>query len=186
MVSMDPFIGSDGDVVGGNRQFDWVMGRALFEHLRIVTSDAAHKGTWNFLSTLVFPDLIWARFPDPSEERILGGQRNVLRRAWRRYELLKELDGRGAEQLNEDELVQLTERTALARNRELVQAVARSVLTHQGGRRMEYTRDLCKRVTFMTGPLLLDVLTPPQLEDMVEALASGRRWQPDVEAGPPA
>lgn len=180
MESMGPLIGGMGEASGSNRHFDWTLGMALFEHLQIVTSDAAHKGTWNFLSTLVFPDLVWARFPDPSEERLLGGSRNVLRRAWRRFELLGGLEGGGAEELNEDELVQLTERTALARNRDLVHAVARSVIAYDGPRRMDYTRELCKRVTFMTGPLLLDVLSPLQLDDLVGALAEGRRWQPDV------
>ena len=127
---------------------------------------------------MVFPDVVWVRFPDPSEDRILGGPRNVLRRTWNRYELLGDLDGLGAEALNEDELVQLTERTSLARNRRLVRALAQRVIEHPGSRRMEFTRELAKRATFVTGPLLLDVLTDEDLEDLVDAVAEGRRWDP--------
>lgn len=158
--------------------YDWVLGRSLYQHLRIVPSDAAHAPTWNFLSLMVFPDLVWARFPLPSEERALGGPRNVLRRAWRRHELLGELDGHGAETLNEDELVQLTERTSLARNRALVVELARRVIDHQGPARMVFTRELCKRATFATGPLLIDCLGPQDLSDLVDAVVGAAPWIP--------
>ncbi|EAP98555.1 hypothetical protein JNB_00265 [Janibacter sp. HTCC2649] len=181
MTQMAPLISENGHVAGPHRIFDWMLGRALFHGLQIVVSDAAHKSTWNFLSTSVFPDLVWARFPDPSEDRVLGGSRNVLRRAWMRYDLLNELEGHGAEDLNEDELVQITERTALARNRGLAVAVARSVIRHEGPRRMEYTRVLCKRVVFLTGPLLLDTLLPAQLDELVSAVAKGERWEPGAD-----
>lgn len=162
----------------GFRDFDWTLGRSLHQHIEIVTSDAAHRTMWNFLSLMVFPDVVWMRFSDPSEDRALGGPRNVLRRTWNRYEVLGGLDGYGAETLNEDELVQLTERTSLARNRRLVNALARRVVAHEGPRRMEYTRELAKRATFITGPLLLDVLSDEQLDDLVDAIARDRRWDP--------
>ena len=178
LTDLGGHLGPDGSIRGGSRDFDWALGRSLHQRLAILTSDAAHRGPWNFLSALVFPDLVWARFPDPSEDRALGGPRNALRRVWRRYDLLGHLDGAGAEALNEDELVQLTERTALARNRRLASALARQVIRYEGPRRMEYTRGLAKRATFVTGPLLLDVLSDGDLDDLVEAVASGSRWEP--------
>jgi hypothetical protein len=168
----------DGRITVGLPAYDWCLGRSLYQHLQIVHSDAAHASTWNFLSLMVFPDLVWARFPEPSEDRALGGPRNVLRRAWRRYELLGELDGRGAEHLNEDELVQLTERTSLARNRLLVAKLARCVIAYQGSGRMQFTRELCKRATFMTGPLLVDCLKPAELTQLVDAVSNGQPWNP--------
>ena len=172
------FLDADRPISGGFREFDWALGRSLWSHLEIVVSDAAHRSTWNFLSLMVFPDLVWNRFPDPSEERALGTPRNVLRRVWNRYKLLGDLDGRGAEALNEDELVQLTERTSLARNRRLVSALALRVIAYSGPRRMEFTRELAKRATFVTGPLLIDVLTDSEVEDLADALAAGQRWSP--------
>lgn len=173
-----PLVDQAGRVPGGFQEFDWRLGRCLHRELDIVRSDAAHRSTWNFLSLMVFPDLVWVRFPDPKDERALGGARNVLRRAWHRYDVLADLDGQGAEKLNEDELVQLTERTSLARNRRLVNALARRIIAHAGPRRMEFARELAKRATFITGPLLLDILSDHDLEQLVDALAAGRRWNP--------
>ncbi|GAA1979958.1 hypothetical protein GCM10009817_20790 [Terrabacter lapilli] len=173
-----PLLDEQGRVRGGFQDFDWLLGRSLHNELDIVRSDAAHRSTWNFLSLMVFPDLVWARFPDPKDERALGGARNVLRRAWHRYDVLADLDGHGAEKLNEDELVQLTERTSLARNRRLVIALARRIINHAGPRRMEFARELAKRATFVTGPLLLDVLSDHDLDELVGALGDGHKWSP--------
>ncbi len=179
-ADLDDMLDSEGRIRTSMPTYDWCLGRSLYRHLHIVNSDAAHASTWNFLSLMVFPDLVWARFPELSESRALGGPRNVLRRAWRRYELLAELDGQGAENLNEDELVQLTERTSLARNRHLVIELARRVIAYQGSGRMQFARELCKRATFVTGPQLVDCLTHVQLTQLVDALSDGRPWEPVI------
>ena len=62
--------------------FDLDLGRVLHEHLAIVPADAAHGGTWSFLTLIVLPDIAVLRFPDLHVDRLIGTPRNVLRRTW--------------------------------------------------------------------------------------------------------
>lgn len=148
----------------------------------MLVADAAHRETWNFLSAVVFPDVVWARFPDLHEDRFLGHQqRNALRRVWRRQEMLGELLGLGGpHRLKEDELVGLLERSALARNRRLVVAAA-TVVLQRGAmeKRDHWARDFYKRLTHVTGPLLLDVLHDDELTSLVNDVAAGGSWNGD-------
>lgn len=150
--------------------FDRTLGRALHTGMDIVPSDAAHSGVWTFLTVMVFPDVLARRFSDMSDERALGGQRNVLRRTWEREEVLGDLQSAADKPLVEDELVGLFERTALSRNRELVRALARRVLTYGGTQRTAFARELFKEATYLTGPLLLDGLSPDQLQELVDGI----------------
>lgn len=164
--------------------FDRQLGKALHVHASLLPADAAHGGTWNFLSAVVFPDLIWARFPNLHESRFLGNkQRNALRRVWRRQEVLGDLMAvDGAVALKEDELVGLMERSALARNRRLVRQVAGCVLGLGGEpKRDDWAREFYKRITHLTGPLLLDVLDDEELQSLVADVAAGGSWS--VESG---
>jgi hypothetical protein len=148
--------------------FDARLGQALHEALGIIPADAAHQETWNFLTLVVLPDVALTRFPKLTEERALGGPRNVLRRAWLRWEILGELLTRGQPTLGEDELVGLLERTAVARNRALVRALAERVIGYDGRRaRSEYARDLYKRVRHQTGPLMLDLRSERELAELI-------------------
>ncbi|MBL0749257.1 hypothetical protein [Nocardioides baculatus] len=144
--------------------------------MNILPADAAHSGTWTFLTLVVFPDLAWARFPDLHESRVLGGPRNALRRTWMRQHVLGDLHSEPRNPLGEDELVGLFERSALARNRRLVRAVAREVLSSETSSRSDFARQLYKRITHLTGPLLLDSLTDHQLSALVTAAANGEQW----------
>jgi len=150
-------------------EFDALLGQALHEALMILPADAAHPSTWNFLSTVLLPDVVITRFNDIPDNRGLGTNRNVLRRAWHRWDILGDLLVEGSPTLREDELVGLLERTAVARNRPLVRELARAVLAYQGRRaRTEYARDLYKMVRRRTGPLMLDVLTDAELAALVD------------------
>jgi hypothetical protein len=173
---------------GSTAAFDITLGKALHAAGRFLPADAAHKETWNFVSAMVFPDVVWARFPELHEDRFLGKPRNALRRVWQREEVLGDLlDASVSNSLGEDELVGLLERTALARNRRLVRALARAVLDHKGGSaRSAFARDLYKRVTYLTGPFLLDVVGDVELERLVALVAEGHPWLPEhasVELG---
>lgn len=144
------------DTVG----FDVDLGRALVSHLHIHPADAAHSGTWAFLAAVVFPDVAWARYPGLHEDRFYGTRqvRNVLRRSWTRHSVVGDLQEAADNPLGEDELTALFERTALARNRRLVRALARAILQYEGTARMAFTRDLLLRATALTGTYLLDVV----------------------------
>lgn len=148
--------------------FDLMLGRALHEHLAIIPADAAHDETWSFLTLVAFPDVAVIRFPDMHVDRLIGTQRNVLRRTWFRQEVLGDLLHSTDHPLGEDELVGLFERSALARNRALIRRLAAAVLAYDGPlARSEWARDLYKRVTFTTGPRLLDALSDTELDAII-------------------
>jgi hypothetical protein len=148
--------------------FDLALGRTLHEHLRIIPADAAHDETWSFLTLVVFPDVAVFRFPDMHVDRLIGVPRNVLRRAWFRQEVLGDLLHSTGRPLGEDELVGLFERTAVARNHALIRRLAVAVLAYdRPAARSEWARDLYKRVTFSTGPRLLDALPDAELDAII-------------------
>jgi hypothetical protein len=148
--------------------FDLALGRTLHEHLEIIPADAAHAETWNFLTLVVFPDVAALRFPDLHVDRLVGGPRNVLRRPWFRQEVLGALLHSTGRPLGEDELVGLFERSALARNHALIRRLAVAVLAYDGPTaRSKWARDLYKRVTFSTGPRLLDSLSDTELDAII-------------------
>jgi hypothetical protein len=155
--------------------FDAKLGRALHESLRIIPADAAHGSTWSFLTLVLLPDVAVTRFSDLADERALGTkrERNVLSRAWIRWETLGEVLFDGTPVLGEDELVGLLERTAVARNRALVHELAKVVLGYAGNTaRSEYARELYKLVRRRTGPLMLDLLSSDKLAHLVQAEAA--------------
>lgn len=158
----------DKGIIGDRGKFDRVLGRSLYQNMAIVHSDAAHREVWTFLSTVVFPDLVYARFPDLHQDRVLGRPRNTLRRVWEREAVLGDLQEQAEKPLGEDELTGLFERTSVSRNSRLVRAVAKNVLNYTGQNRSEYMRTLMIRITKLTGPFFLDVLTDDALEKLVD------------------
>ena len=149
--------------------FDLALGHTLHEQLQIVPADAAHDETWSFLTLVVFPDVAVLRFPGMHADRMIGSPRNVLRRTWLRQQVLGDLLHSTDRPLGEDELVGLFERSALARNHALIRRLAVAVLAYEGPMaRSEWARELFKRVTFITGPRLLDALSDAQLDAIIQ------------------
>lgn len=152
--------------------FDSKLGASLHQSIQIVPADAAAEDVWTFLTLMVFPDFAYQRFPNLPDARCIGTARNVLRRVWVRYEILGDLLEEGSPILGEDELVGLFERTALARNRRLVRALAETVLEYAGnGSRSEFARKLYRRAVITTGPQLLDLMEPEELRAYVDKCA---------------
>lgn len=149
--------------------FDRDLGAALHTTLNILPADASHEGTWNFLSAVVFPEIVAVRFPEVPDRRVLGGHRNVLRKTWIRHEILG--DESSTLDLKEDELVGLFERTALVRNRTLATLAAREVASKQVSKRDVWARKFYKLLTFQTGLRLLDALDEPTLAHVVRRCA---------------
>ncbi len=154
------------------------LGRALNSAIDPSPSDAASDGVWSFLSLVIFPDVMHARWAaDPathelSPDRWIGKQagrdRNYLKLSWRRWRVLGPLMEEATAKLGEDEFGALLERSAVARNIRLVRlAAAEIVAFRDDGARTEFARALMKRVTYQTGPLNLDILTTEQLSDLV-------------------
>lgn len=190
------------------------LGKALDTYLPLILSDAGHNEVWCYLSLMIFPDVVLDRWPltrpgrqRPAGRRAIeerkgaedgapglpidrwigdgtGRDRNYLRTSWRRWRLFGELLMVGDPPLGEDELVGLTERSSMARNRELVAVCARTVLSYDripeehrrdrnGGPlgRSAFTRLLTRAVVLSTGPRLLDVLSPQELRKVVRDAA---------------
>ncbi|WP_135452761.1 hypothetical protein [Mycobacterium sp. DL99] len=150
--------------------FDGALGRSLHGVLNIVPADAAHEGTWSFLTLVVFPDIAAVRFPDFHINRFIGTARNALRRPWQRQEILGDLPEDRGRPLGEDELVGLTERSALVRNRRLARALAGRVQAYDGPNRSQWARGLYKSATFQSGVRLLDALDDAEIDRFVASL----------------
>lgn len=176
-----PFIGDDLKVPSSKiNLFDAAVGRALHESLAIVPADAAHEGPWSFLTLIALPDIAYARFSDMPDTRLIGAApRNVLRRAWQRVDVLGEWLWYGEQPLYEDEIVQITERLALARNHRLAHCMAKAIVDHSHTARTECSRHVAKELVRQTGPLLLDFYDDDALEAFVqERLELGHgRWE---------
>lgn len=156
-----------------NRDFDLTLGRVLHEHLHTSAAAASREGMWSFLTLMVFPEYLYARFPTMPDERAIGTPRNVLRRVWLRQEVLGDVTHGGSDGLREDEFVQIMERTALIRTPTLAKAVASEVLKRPAdGSRESFTRELAKDVVRRTGPLLLDALDAGELGALVAECAA--------------
>ena len=158
--------------VSSKGEFDRALGKVLHEGLQISRADAAHPETWNFLTLLVFPDVLVRRFPDPHRDRALGSPRNVLRRVWLREHLIGPVAYSTDAPLQEEEYVAIVERTAMARIPHLAQCVAGHLVVLKLDNRALLTRQVMLRLTRLTGPLDLACLPYDHLNDLVEGAVS--------------
>lgn len=154
-----------------DRELDIVMGRSLHSRMECSRADAGSPGVWSFMNLVLLPDLALRRFPHPKLDRLVGaGARSALRRVWLRHDIFGDLLSAGDGRLREDELVGLTERTSMLRNRRLVVAAAREALSRPD--RIEaWSREFFKQVRWATGPRLLDVLPESALRQCVHEIA---------------
>lgn len=171
MRALDPWRGEGSVTRESTVRFDLALGRSLHESLNILPADAAHEGTWEFLSAVLLPDVVWTRFPDLHQDRVLGKRhRNTLRRAWFRYDVIGDLQEAASNPLGEDEMTGVFERSQVARDRNLVRMVTELILESRASNRSEFTRGLMKGVTALTGTYLLDGLSPEELRERVLSL----------------
>lgn len=158
------------------------LGQVVEDVVSPSPSDASHDGTWSFLSLMLFPDVLALRWPAPSTDgelprdrwigRQAGRDRNYLKLAWRRWQILGSVMAETGDPFGEDEFGALLERSAVARNPRLVQFAAREVASYRGRLgRNDFTRALMRGVTALTGPLQLDILQDEELQSHVRAVA---------------
>lgn len=163
-------------------RFSAHVGRSISEVIDPLPSDAGHNGVWAYLALRVFPDVLARRWPSSDDGKLskdrwvgpqLGRDRNYLKVCWRNWRTFGDLLLQGHQLLGEDELVQFVERSTLARNPRLLRAAAKVVLGEGAPKnRMDFTRELTKRISWRSGSILLDLLTDQELEDMVKDLAA--------------
>lgn len=179
---------------GEAARFGAELGRAIEEIISPLRADAAHDGVWAFLTLAVLPDVALRRWgPSGEGDRLpadrwigraaMGGgrDRSYLKTVWRRWRVLGSLMLE-MPMLGEDELVQLFERTAIARNERLVRVCAQEVLAFEGPGRMEFARELMKLVSYQTGVRLLDLLPDEELRALAQQLGQRVRRSEQTEA----
>jgi hypothetical protein len=105
------------------RTFDTECAIVLHETMRLHPSEASHNEVWSFLGCVLMPDVVRWRFNDSTDTvRFVGRERGMRRHAfgrlwWRAY---LAYDSRWKKPyallhyLNEDDLVQVTERSSIA------------------------------------------------------------------------
>lgn len=156
----------------GVARWDAAVGAALHSSMEISASDASSDGVWAFLALVLMPDLALQRFPDGTEARLRGGQRNVFRRTWWRQHVLGDLaTPDGVAPLGEDEMVNIFERSRLSRDHRLARAIATTILRHEGSGRSQFARDLSRHVRALTGPLVVELCPEEEVARIVEEAA---------------
>ena len=162
---------------GATQSFDRPAGKILYETMEIVPADAAEEGVWSFLSLVVVPEIGPWRFPGRADDRLLGRQRNVLRRVWwRAWAFGADLDAAPASctPLGEDEFVQVMERPSLGGNRRTARAIRDALWRAEGSgltvSRSELMREISRRIRAERSHRALDVLNDVQLAHLLDSL----------------
>lgn len=178
---MDRMKGIDPSTKETRDQHGVALGRAISECIAPSPSDAGHDGVWSFLSLWLFPDVVLLRWGASADGGLpvdrwvgaqLGRDRNYFKLSWRRWQVLGDVMSGGTQPLGEDEFGALLERTSMARNAPLIRAAARQVLGYRGtSSRMDFTRTFMKELTYLSGPLQLDVLDEEDLQALVHDVA---------------
>lgn len=148
--------------------WDAAAGRALYEHMKITPADASHIDTWSFVTLVLLPDFAIWRYPARQKNRLVGTHRNVFRRVWWRHHVLGNLSiPEGGRPLGEDELVNIFERSRMARDHRLARVLAEEIIAFKGSARSVFARQLTLNVRALTGSLLLDICSENTLKEIV-------------------
>lgn len=162
--------------------FDAECAILLYEKMGLTPSEAANLGVWAFMTCVLLPDIVRWRFPGnkgkTDSERFIGSRsgwrRNTFGRLWWRAYLLhlpqEKLSYRLLYALNEDELVQITERPSLAGSPMLARQIAMSFLqiTESSNSRRELMRDGVKRIRRLLPIISFDLLDGEMLRDIID------------------
>ncbi len=112
------------------KQFDYEIGKLLFEEMDITLGEAARNDVWSFLGCVMIPDAVAWRFQDRHPARFKGGIRNTFQRLWWRARVLYEEsndDNYYLTKLPEDALVQIMERPNMMADWKLSRCIAHQV-----------------------------------------------------------
>ena len=109
------------------KQFDYEIGKLLFEEMDITLGEAARNDVWSFLGCVMMPDAVAWRFQDRHSARFKGGIRNTFQRLWWRARVLYDEshdDKFHLTKLPEDALVQIMERPNMMADWKLSRGIA--------------------------------------------------------------
>lgn len=153
--------------------WDAVVGRTLYDGMAISPADASHVDTWSFMTLVVLPDYAKWRYPNIPKNRLIGTHRNVFRRVWWRRHILGEMEiPNGCKPLGEDELVNIFERSRMARDQRLARFLASEIIGYKGKGRSAFARKLALKVRALTGSMLLDICPDEYLQEVIARVAA--------------
>jgi hypothetical protein len=106
--------------------FDRKLTEAVLDIFPMNPHEASTRDVWSYITLRILPDVAMWRYPnrsnDPEWERFIGTERNTFKRLWWRAYML---GGSLASQLDEDELVQMFERTeSIGSNKRVMKTMA--------------------------------------------------------------
>jgi hypothetical protein len=161
--------------------------------MRITPHQAADEEIWSHLTLGPLIDLAGWRFPGLPEDRMLGNSpKSTFRRTWWRAEVLGPQYWDEQNPLQEDETVQLMERTELSGAPLLARSIAsvflQTVEANPDVKRMELMRDALKRTYRLTPFVRFEVLSASERERQLQEVffASISQLYGDVEAVMPS
>lgn len=145
-----------------SKQFDIQCSIFLHQNMSLHPSEASHLDMWAFMGCVLLPDVVrWRFFSErTTRERFIGEDRGLRRHAfgrlwWRAYLLHQPTWNKPhvynlLKSLNEDDLVQITERSSIAANPRLAVAFSlaflRAVGQHRSIPRRQLMREASKRL----------------------------------------
>lgn len=163
------------------RNFDVDCGILLHETMKLHPSEASHNEVWSFLACILLPDVVRWRFDDSDDTmRLVGRERGMRRhvfgRLWWRaylahnprwekpYGLLR--------LLNEDDFVQVTERSSIAVRPALFRAFcvsfARAAKTYETLARRDLIREASKRMYRLLSLIAVEALSEQELRTLTD------------------
>lgn len=165
----------------GARNFDVECGILLYEKMKLHSSEASHNEVWSFLACILLPDVVRWRFDDSSDVmHLVGRERGMRRHAfgrlwWRAYlahnSKLEKPYGL-LRLLNEDDFVQVTERSSIAVRPALFRAFclsfARAAKTYDKLARRDLIREASKRMYRLLSLIAVEALNEQELRTLTD------------------
>lgn len=161
------------------RSFDIECGILLHKEMRLHPSEASHNEVWSFLACVLMPDIVRWRFEDSGDSvryvgRERGMRRHVFGRLWWRAYLAHnanlEEPYKLLHLLNEDDFVQVTERSSIAMRPSLFRnfcfAFAESAAVYSSIPRRDLIREASKRMYRLLSLIAVEALSEQELRTL--------------------
>ncbi len=160
--------------------FDRKLTEIVLDVFPMNPHEASARDVWSYITLRVLPDVAMWRYPnrsnDPEWERYLGSERNTFKRLWWRSYML---GGDLAAQLDEDELVQMFERTeSIGSNKRLMQTLAQFALDSReamksiGGKSSTLITETAKSLRRTMAVISYESMTDTEMDAFVKQHAS--------------
>jgi len=163
------------------RDFDIKCAILLHETMRLHPSEGSHNEVWSFLGCILLPDIVRWRFGDSTDTmRFVGRERGMRRHAfgrlwWRAYLAYnpkwKEPYGL-LSRMNEDDLVQVTERSSIAARpalfRSFCVSFALATKSHEQLSRRLLMREASKRMYRLLSLTAVEALSEQELKILTD------------------